>query len=379
MTKYTELRHALHRLPELAGGERGTSETVLSYLEHCDPDRVVTGIGGFGIAAVFDGDRTGSRIMVRCELDALPIHETTSLPYRSEIAGVSHKCGHDGHMTILAGLAERLHARRPDAGSVVLLFQPSEETGEGAARVLADPAFSVIQPDWILALHNLPGYPLGQVIIREHVFASASSGLHIHLSGKTSHAAEPEAGNSPALAVAQLIQVLSTIPQFHTPLHEPAQMTVVHVRVGEAAFGTSPGEGDVMVTLRAHSQAVIDRLADRAVAIARGTADMFGLEMTALPAEPFPPTVNDSAVVTLIEKTAQKAGLSVHRQEQPFAWSEDFGHFTASCRGALFGLGAGENHPALHHPDYDFPDGLIPVGIALFESVIRELLVGDGV
>jgi len=146
-------------------------------------------------------------------------------------------------MAIVAGLAERLHTHRPESGSVILLFQPAEETGEGADRVLSDSKFDQIQPDYVLALHNLPGYPLGQIIVREGVFASASSGLRIHLKGKTSHAAEPETGNSPALAVAQLIQVLSSIPQYYTSLHEPAQATVIHAKVGDVAFGTSPGEG----------------------------------------------------------------------------------------------------------------------------------------
>ena len=241
--KYVELRKQFHRLPELSGQEKNTSKTIVSFLEYCKPDKIVTGIGGYGIAAVFSGSRKGQRVMVRCELDALPIPETLDIPHRSEAMGVSHKCGHDGHMAIVAGLAERLHTHRPESGSVILLFQPAEETGEGADRVLSDSKFDQIQPDYVLALHNLPGYPLGQIIVREGVFASASSGLRIHLKGKTSHAAEPETGNSPALAVAQLIQVLSSIPQYYTSLHEPAQATVIHAKVGDVAFGTSPGEG----------------------------------------------------------------------------------------------------------------------------------------
>ena len=373
MNTHSELRQLLHRRAEVAGREKNTAATVLSFFEGCHPDKLLTDIGGFGIVAVFEGDRKGPRVMVRCELDALPIPEALNIPYRSETANVSHKCGHDGHMTILAGLAGQFQTQRPKEGSVALLFQPAEETGEGAERVLNDARFHQIQPDYVLALHNLPGFPLGQVVVRRGVFASASSGLHIHLRGKTSHAAEPEAGNSPALAVAQLIQALSAVPQFHTSLHEPAQVTVVHARVGEVAFGTSPGQGDVMVTLRSHSKAVIDRLTERSIALARSAAAMYGLEMTANSTEIFPPTENDADVVGLIKASARELGLEIHQRDIPFAWSEDFGHFTSKYRGALFGLGAGENHPALHHPDYDFPDDLIQPGINLLESAIRRL------
>ena len=343
-------------------------------MEHCRPDQVIKGLGGQGLAALFGAESEGPRIMVRCELDALPIPESLDIPHRSQTTSVSHKCGHDGHMAILAGLAASFGRKRPSRGSVVLLFQPSEETGEGAERVLRDPKFDSIEPDYVLALHNLPGFPLEQVIIKSGVFAAASSGLHIHLEGQTSHAAQPEAGKSPALAIGQLIQQLSAIPQFYTALHEPAQVTVVHARVGEIAFGTSPGVGDIMVTLRAHSQHVIDLLTERAVRIGECAASTFGLEMTSKSTELFPPTVNDHDVVTVVEDCARKEGLSTYRPEQPFAWSEDFGHFTSKYRGVLFGFGAGENHPALHHPDYDFPDDLIQPGIRLLESTTRKLL-----
>jgi amidohydrolase len=309
--------------------------------------------------------------MARCELDALPINESMDIPYCSEVKGVSHKCGHDGHMTIMSGLAQQFQNRRPGRGSVILLFQPAEETGHGARKVLDDDKFKRLSPDYIVALHNLPGFKLGQVIIKNGVFASASIGLRIKLMGNTSHAGEPEKGNSPAPAVAQLIQVLSSIPQFHTSLHEAAQITVIHAGVGEVAFGTSPGEGHVMATLRAYSREVIERLTEKASEISARTADTFGLEAIIDTVEPFPPTDNDLGVVELIEKTARSAGMGIYRQEFPFPWSEDFGHFTKSYRAALFGLGAGENHPALHHPDYDFPDALIEPGIRLFESLIR--------
>lgn len=376
MDNYRELRQSLHRLPEISGKEKNTAGAILAFLEKYHPDKIVTGIGGYGIVALFNGKHTGLRVMVRCELDALPIPETLDIPHRSEAKGVSHKCGHDGHMAIVAGLAEYYHLHPPEAGSVMLLFQPSEETGEGAERVLNDPKFREFLPDYVLALHNLPGYSLGEIILRPGVFASASSGLHFHLQGQTAHAAEPEKGRSPALAVAQLIQALSAIPQFHTSLHEATQVTVIQARVGEIAYGTSPGEGDVRATLRAHSQEVIDHLQEKAIELAKHTAATYGLELSVNATELFPSTKNDAEVLKIIDKSARQAGLNIHYKDIPFAWSEDFGHFTARYKGALFGLGAGENHPVLHHPDYDFPDELIELGVNIFIRVIKELQGG---
>src|SRR5210317_2150052 len=130
MSDFPKLRKLLHQMPELAGQEHNTSETILSFLKHLSPDRIITGLGGFGLAAVYTGDQDGPKVMIRCELDALPITESLDVPYRSTAKGVSHKCGHDGHMTIVAGLAAQFYKQRPKQGSAILLFQPSEETGE---------------------------------------------------------------------------------------------------------------------------------------------------------------------------------------------------------------------------------------------------------
>ncbi|MEZ5358727.1 MAG: amidohydrolase [Candidatus Zixiibacteriota bacterium] len=374
MNKLTAFRQQLHRAAELSGHEQHTAKIITDYLEGLKPDKLITGIGGHGIAAIFNGSIDGPRVMIRCDIDALPITETTDLPYRSENDGAAHKCGHDGHATIVTGLAEKLSANRPAKGSVLLLYQPSEENGKGAARVIADSKFKGIEPDIVFGLHNLPGYPLGDIIVRRGVFASASTGIRIKLTGKTSHAAEPESGVSPALAVAQLVQEISALPQFHTSLHESAQATIIHARIGREAFGTSPGDGEVAATLRSHEQHVIDNMTARAFSIAEGIAKTYGLALETETVEPFPSTVNDDELVTIIEESARAINLKVHHRDIPFPWSEDFGHFTQKYRGAFFGIGSGVDHPVLHHPDYDFPDALIEPGVAMFSHIIKQLL-----
>ncbi|HEQ98335.1 MAG TPA: amidohydrolase [candidate division Zixibacteria bacterium] len=369
-----ELRKTLHRNAELSGKEEKTSALIEEYLRKYQPDEFVEGIGGYGLAAIYDGESDGPTLLIRCDLDALPIPESIELGHASQSDGVSHKCGHDGHMTIVSGLAQGLHANRPAQGRVVLLYQPGEEVGKGAQWVLDDDKFSRITPDYVFALHNLPGFPVGQVVYREGVFASASKGLIVELMGETSHAAEPQKGKSPTMAVAQLINGFSAISQFHSALHEAAQVTVIHARVGERAFGTSPGYGNVMATLRSHSDEVMERISAKCEDMVKGLCNSWNLETKIQWDEIFPSTVNDDEMVRLIVEIADDLGLDKFEQPIPFPWSEDFGNFTDRYKGALFGLGAGENQPALHHPTYDFPDDLILTGVQLFEMIIKRLL-----
>ena len=373
MNKLVDLRKQLHRNPEQSGKEVETAKLIVSFLQKYNPDSLLAHIGGEGVAAEFLGKNKGKRIMVRCELDALPQIEVLDIPYASQNSGSAHKCGHDGHMTIVAGLAERFQKKQLENGSVVLFFQPAEETGEGALRVLQDKKFKAIEPDYIIALHNLPGYPLGEVILKSDIFASASEGLHFHFEGKTSHAAEPQEGISPALAISQLIQNFSSLPQFHTPLHEAAQVTVVQASVGETAFGTSPGIGDIRITIRAHKSDILKKLSTQAVSYAEKTAEMYKLQLTITHHDLFPQTKNNSEVIQIIEQSALNQKLQIKHMDNPFPWSEDFGNFTETYKGALFGLGSGVKQPALHHPDYDFPDTLIDTGINLFEEIIHLL------
>lgn len=364
------LRRALHAAAELSGQEARTSALVRSYLQRLEPDSLHGRLGGNGLAAVFEAPGKGRRVLIRCELDALPIPEGEGVANASATPGVSHKCGHDGHMAIVAGVAEMLSEKRPERGSVVLLFQPAEETGAGARRVLDDPSFASMRPDVAFALHNLPGYALGTVVLRDGVFASTARSLRVVLEGRTSHAAEPEKGKSPAAAMSEIILEWPSVPQKVTSIDEPALVTVVHARLGEPALGTSPGLATVIATLRAQSGRVMARLSERCEQLARELAAAHGLDVRSEWLEEFPCTESDPEANAIVEKAAREEGLEVIRVDRPFAWTEDFGHFTAAVGGAMFGLGAGQDTAPLHHPDYSFPDGLIDTGARLLHRVI---------
>jgi len=401
-----EIRQQLHRLAETAHQEKETAAFVAARLREAGIEDIREGIGGYGLVATIDSRRPGPALLFRAELDALPIDETISLPYASRNSGVAHKCGHDGHMSVLIGLAQALQDRPLARGKVHLLFQPAEETGEGAEKMLGDHKMSGIAPDFAFALHNLPGFPLHSVLLREDVFAAGSAGLIIRLTGNTAHAAHPDQGRSPAPAVAALISSLQELPGSVLPSGRFGLATIIHVRIGDEAFGTTPGRAVLMATLRAWEPEDLEQLREQAVGLAYEVAEAQGLECGHEWTEVFHPTVNNPEAVALVRKAAEKlvasraakrggdqtgyqsekraefetlkrsggqsVPLEIRDMAHPFSWSEDFGMFTNRFTGALVGIGAGEDHAHLHDTRYDFPDEILETGIALFTGIIDE-------
>lgn len=367
------LRRELHRFPEISGEEAQTALRVVRFVEELKPDKLVTGLGGHGVAAVFESGRPGPAVLFRCELDGLPIREISTAAWRSRFDGKGHLCGHDGHTAIVAGLATALSARRPARGRVIVLFQPAEETGAGASAVIADPQFAGLRSEFSFALHNLPGLPLGAAGIRPGAFNFASEGLRIRLEGKTAHASQPENGNSPAAALCALVSGLPELPARLGLESGQALVTPVHARLGEAAFGIAPGEADIWATLRSINDDLQSRLMQAACDMASETARTHGLSIDLGTEDRFAACDNDPDATAYAERAFEAEGVSSLPVDQPFRWSEDFGLFGSVSRSALFVLGAGVEAPRLHNPDYDFPDELIPLGARLFERIARDL------
>lgn len=374
LQKLQQLRKDVHQHPEISGKEKETAKKIEAFISEYKPDQVITGLGGTGMVFIFKGLDPGPTVMIRAELDGLPIREVNDLPYKSQRNNRAHLCGHDGHMTMVAGLAGLLSEQRPRKGSVALMFQPAEETGEGAAWMLDDQRFLKIQPDYIFALHNLPGFPKDQVIIKPGIFASASKGFIATFEGKTSHAAEPENGKSPAMAVADIIPVIEKAPGKIDGLKDFTLATVVHAKIGERAFGVTPGSAVIMATLRAYYDEDLEKLEQSISEQCRQIATKYSLKLHIDKAETFHSTINDPDCSALVEDVAAELGLSVHQAQQAFRWSEDFGLFTQKYRGAMFGLGSGECTPDLHNPDYDFPEDIMESGILMFYHIIDRIL-----
>ncbi|KAJ4459813.1 putative peptidase M20 [Paratrimastix pyriformis] len=390
-----ELRHELHLNPSLSFEEKPTVDRIVSFLQAggVSADQLHRLVGGCGLLAVFGTKKTESpSICFRADIDALPINEMAGIPWASTVPNVSHKCGHDGHTAIMCAVALTLVQHPPQHGQVILCFQPSEERGEGAKLMRSDPGWDpLVGSAPIYGLHNIPGAPLAAVLTRRGVFASASRGLNIRLEGRVAHAATPEKGCSPVLAMTGIIHALLGLPSMSLAFGNACKVTVVHAALGTPdAFGTSPASAVVQATLRTHSNEDMVHLTAQvahllpsvptvhvdstvmpimAIRIGSGLAAAHGVTMTHSIVDDFPAQVNDPKGVELVERAARAAGLSTEELATPFAWSEDFSNYP---RGTFFGLGAGPTCPPLHDLQYDFPDELIAHGARVFLGILQQ-------
>ena len=376
IVELTELRRHLHMYPEISREECETARAIVTALTALQPSQIITDLGGHGVAAVFDSGVDGPTVLFRAELDALPIQEISDAAWVSKQPGKGHLCGHDGHMVMLLALARLLHRHPVARGRVVLIFQPAEEDGSGARAVVADPAFAAITPDWAFAIHNEPGRPFGFVSTRAGLINCASQGLEIKLRGKTAHAATPEDGVSPAGAVAALIPALAGLGTGGALDGDFKLATITHVNIGEPTFGVAPSDAVIYVTLRtAYDDAMAD-MVSRARALATDAAEAAGLDVSFAVCDEFAASINDEEAVRVATQAMGALGIPHGDAGLPMRASEDFGVFGWGAKAAMLCLGPGEDYAALHNPDYDFPDALIPVGAAIFERITRDILGG---
>lgn len=372
---FVRIRRELHRYPELSGQEKETAQRIVNWLEGFEPREIRTGIGGYGVAAIYDSGKEGPSVLLRCDLDALPIEDRISQDHASGKQGVGHKCGHDGHMTMMLMLAQHLQQHPPQKGKVVLLFQPAEEDAAGAIAVLQDPQWKDMHFDFSFAIHNLPGKPMGTVVIRKGVMNAASEGLIITLRGLHSHAGEPEKGINPAFGLSKMVL---TIPEIlrDIPFRDKVWSTVIHTRVGERAFGTSPGEGVLMLTLRAYLDEDLTLLKKETEKRLSQIAAEERLEIEFSYTDIFPAVQNEGEAVEIVKSAARKTDLDVEEKMEPYRVSEDFAWFTQKNPSALLWMGSGLEQPNLHHPAYDFPDELLETGRDLWIAILREQGIG---
>jgi amidohydrolase len=375
LRELTAFRRELHRVPELSGEEQETARSVCEMLAPTRPDRILTGLGGHGVAAIYDSGAPGPTILFRSELDALPIQELGRIEHRSTVPGKAHLCGHDGHSTILLGLGRILSRARPTSGRVVLMFQPAEENGAGAAAVIADPGYSGIRPDWAFSLHNMPGVDFGFAKLGAGAANCASRGMEIRLTGSTAHASRPADGRSPMKAISELMPALEACGS-GKPLGPGFSMvTITHASMGAPAYGVAPGEAKIFATLRTIADEEMDALISRAESLVRDVAERHRLGWDVDYAEVFLACTNDVDATAILQSGIERAGIGHQLQTLPSVGSEDFGRFGLSgAKSAMLLLGSGSDWPQVHTPEYDFRDELIPMGIRIFSETLAACL-----
>ncbi len=379
----TRLRHQLHRAPEVPREEVETAKIIAAELFALNPDQLITGIGGHGLAAVFDSGKPGPILMFRSELDGLPIEDLADVPHRSLIPGRGHLCGHDGHMVSLLGLAMTIARKRPLKGKIIILYQPAEEDGSGAASMISDSAYNQLIPDFVYAYHNLPGMPFGHVSVAPGPANCASRGMKVKFRGKTAHASMPETGVSPMPALAKLMPVLSALSKGMPPAPDFTLATVTHVKMGEPVFGIAPSYAELFVTLRTLLDSEMTAMVNNAEALVRQAAKDFSLKVEITYDDIFVHCENAPQAVHNICAALDALHIPHDARGLPIRASEDFGRFGHAIikdgkphqpKSAMFYLGCGENHPQLHNPDYDYPDGLTPIAAGVFLNIAKRVL-----
>ena len=368
------LRKELHAKPELSGEEEQTAQRIEQELHNIGNISVFR-LGKHSLLGRRFFNEQGPHVMFRCELDALPIQEINDFEHQSEVKGVSHKCGHDGHMAVMMALAHKVAEKGFKRGSVSYLFQSAEENGKGAEEIVNNNTFQGIdKADYIFALHNVPGYPINQVIVKESVFTPSVVSVEVQFTGKTSHAAEPEKGINPAYAMAELLMAIKEKQQPNEDAEDFSVLTPVYAELGEKSYGVSAGEGMLGITIRCWKSSYRKELEQWLKEKLTEIAENYGLKTEQRWFESFESVENDPEASRRVEAAAKELSMNLHIKDKPFKWGEDFGLYTQKFKGAMFGLGAGVEQPALHNPDYDFPDDLIESGSDIFLKILENIL-----
>lgn len=347
-----KVRKELHNNPERSGAEVITKDIIRKFLSD-NTDLYVQDYKG-GIIALYKSDEIADCIALRADFDAVSLLDGLA----------SHLCGHDGHTAALLGVALMLAEIKPKR-DVLLIFQPAEETGEGAKAMLE--VLDEFHVSEIYGIHNLPGFVFGQVYTSLDTFACASCGMIFIIKGKPAHAAYPESGASPLRAVNELLSAIYESQNSDDRFSKGTFATLIGINAGQKAFGTSAENAEVWVTVRATTDKEFSRIKEYLEYVVKGVCKIDNLSYTIEIQDEFPATVNDKECAEKVLKICDGKLL-----KEPMRWSEDFGHYLDSrySKGAFIGLGAG-CCPDLHTKDYEYPDDLLEYHIKTFVKLIN--------
>ena len=362
--KAVALRHELHRHPELSCEERWTKQHLMDYIR-ANTRRIEVVDRGRWFYARYRSGGSGKKFAFRADFDALPIDETISLPYGSEIPGVAHKCGHDGHCATLCALILETD-RRGSPNELYFIFQHAEETGVGAKEcsVLIDEEGI----DAVYGYHNESGYERGDILIRDGSMQCASEGMSLYFEGLTSHASDPGMGRNPTAAISRLALTLPKL--YRTEDYTGFVMaTVVQVDIGQRQFGTAASSGVLRLTIRAQYDEELDKLRKRIADMAHSLSVEYGLVLRTETCEYFPQNCNHKEDNDRIRAICARLGLPLKEFPFPKNGSEDFGWFTRKTKGAFFNVGNGPDVTAHHTVTYDFPDEIMKNAELVFEGL----------
>jgi hippurate hydrolase len=370
----TAIRRDLHAHPEIGFEEKRTSAIIARKLEDWGIE-VHRGIGGTGVVGVVKGRKdNGRRVGLRADMDALPMQESTNLPWRSTIPDRFHGCGHDGHTTILLGTARYLAETRNFDGAAILIFQPAEEGLGGARAMLGDGLFDRFPCDEVYGLHNAPDLGPRQVAVLPGPAMAGADFFDITVKGYGSHGAMPHFSRDPIVAAMTLGQALQTIVSRNADPLEAAVVSITQFHAG-SAYNVIPDDARLAGTIRAFSDEIRALARERMRTIAAGIATSFSVEIDVSISDIFSVLDNHLEQSELVAKVAQEivGSHNVSMTPRPKMGSEDFADMLRAVPGAYFWLGH-EGSVPVHNPGFVLDDAILPVGASLFARLIETRL-----
>jgi amidohydrolase len=369
-------RRDFHQHPELLFEVHRTSGIVADKLKQFGCDEVVTGIGQTGVVGVIRGKRgAGGKVVgLRADMDALPLEETTDLPYKSTVPGKMHACGHDGHTAMLLGAAKYLSETRNFDGTAVMIFQPAEEGGGGGKEMLNDGLMERFGVQEVYGLHNMPGIPLGHFAIKPGPMMAAADRFDIIVDGKGGHAARPHECVDTLLVACQVVNALQSIASRNVDPLESAVVSVCSFKSGEA-YNVIPQTAKLMGTVRTLTDPIRDLCEERIRAIADTICTAYGARAIVDYRRGYPVTRNHTEQTAFMAKVASEVGgeRAVDTTIAPLMGAEDFSYMLEERPGAYIFMGNGDT-AGVHHPKYDFNDGAIPYGVSLWAKIVETAM-----
>ena len=371
MEHLVALRRDLHAHPELGFQEQRTSDIVANFLQQLGIE-VHRGIGKTGVVGILKKGSSERMIGLRADMDALPMQDQSGTDWQSRAEQVSHACGHDGHTVMLLGAAEKLARDVSFDGSVCFIFQPAEEGLAGAKAMIDDGLFSRFPCEAVYAIHNWPELPLGQVQTRPGAIMAAADRFDIRVLGGGGHAAQPHLTRDTLLATSELVVQLNTLVSRALDPCETALLTVTRMQ-GGFSHNMIPAEANITGTVRTFSPAAQATIEARLRQMAEHITAAHGLHAEVNYLRYYPATLNSNAEAQFCLQALTQAGIKAEAAPQPALTSEDFAFMLQARPGAYLWLGSAPCKP-LHHAAYDFNDALIPHGVNVFVTLIRQAL-----
>jgi amidohydrolase len=371
-------RREIHEHPELLYDVHRTAAFVAERLREFGCDEVATGLGRTGVVGVIKGRKPAGKadirvIGLRADMDALPIEEATDLPYASKTPGLMHACGHDGHTAMLLGAARYLAETRNFAGDAVVIFQPAEEGGAGAAAMIKDGLMDRFAIDQVYGMHNGPGIPVGSFAIRSGPIMAATDSVDIRIEGLGGHAARPHICIDSVMVGAQLITALQSIVSRSVDPLESAVISICEFHAGNAR-NVIPQTAVLKGTVRTLTTKVRELVEKRIREVVAGVAQITGAKIDLVYERGYPVTVNHAAQTDVATQVAKEiAGEANVHETPPMMGAEDFSYMLEARPGAFIFCGNG-NSAGLHHPAYNFNDDAIVFGTSYWIKLVENML-----